>query len=561
MLYKITNLINTTLEPKEILRMLLQEVVRITNATSGSVAMVDHARGILNIETAINIHPRLWRSCKLELGVGVTGYAAWTGKSIRVDDVSHDPRYVRLKADIRSEMALPMVLRGKVIGVINVDSTRPNAFSQEDEDLCMAVANQSAKVIETARLYEAVKLHAEQMEGLFTVGSTLIMPGPLEQLLGRVVQEGLALLNGKVCVLMEVCENDELRTWAIAGASPTWRDKAPVNISDSLIGSVVRKAAPLRVPNVLKNAKFRYAELAEEEGLVSLLAVPVSYQDRVLAVLALYTGESRRFRESEVRLLQLLGNQGAIAIENARRMDRLTAMEESVRRAERFSVLGTLAAEIAHEIRNPITIINLVMHSISQNAQHTDQTREDLNIVTEKLDRINHIVEQTLSLARSGEARHKPCNLNKTVEDLLMFLGYKLRKAGIEVRTKLDNKLPEITADPGQIQQVCLNLMVNAMEAMGGGGKLSVRTRLASDRRIGPCVRVDITDTGRGISSDIQDQMFEAFYTTREEGTGLGLFISNKLVKRHNGSIKVRSTEGKGTTFTVTLPLTQESED
>jgi len=558
-LYKISNIVNTTLEPQEVLRMLLQEVVRITDATSGSIAMVDHKKGILNIETAINIPTKRWKSLKLELGVGVTGYVAWTGKPLRVDDVDRDPHYVRLKTDIRSEMALPMVLDGKVIGVINVDSTRPSAFTADDEDLCMAVANQSAKVIETARLHAAVKRHAEEMERLFTVGTTLIAPGPLEVLLRRIAEESLQLLKGRVCMLMEVVEGGEsLRIWATAGASPEWRQMPPIRISNSLMGQIVKKKAPLRVPDVRAHPKFQYVDLAQQEGVTSLLAVPVIFQDQTLAVLALFTDEPRKFRETDVRLLQLLANQGAIAIENARRTERLAAMEESLRQSERFSLLGTLAAEIAHEIRNPITIINLLMHSIQESPSHTDQTRNDLRIVTDKLDRINQIVEQTLSLAKSTESRVQMTNVNRLIEELLHFLNYKMEKAGVYVELSLDPKLPDVALDPGQIQQVLLNLMVNAVEAMPQTGTLRIRTRLGSDRSLGPCVKISVEDTGVGIPEEQVERIFDPFYTTRDGGTGLGLFISNKLVRRHNGHIKVKSTLGEGSSFTVTLPLSMD---
>lgn len=560
-LYKISNIVNTTLEPQEILRLLLAEVVRITNATSGSIAMLDARRGILNIETAINIPPRLWKACKLQLGVGVTGNAAWLGKAIRVDDVTRDPRYVRLKADIRSEMALPMMLDGKVIGVINVDSTRTAAFSTEDEELGMAVANQSAKVIETARLHDELKRYAAEMESLFTVGRTLIAPGPVEALLERIVGEGLALLNGKVCELMEVAEDDTLRTRAIAGASAAWREKQALTADQALVGQVVKKVAPMRIPDVRRHARFRYSELAQEEGLQSLLAVPVVYQDQVLAVLAVYSGGPRRFREPEVRLLQLLANQGAIAIENARRMERLTQLEDSMRQSERFSLLGTLAAEIAHEIRNPVTIINMLIHSIQESESQDQQTREDLRIVMEKLDRINQIVEQTLSFARSTEVRMAPGSVNRLIGELLLFLGYKLSKARVEVETVLDPKLPDVAMDAGQIQQVLMNLMMNAVQAMPEGGRLLIRTRVSRDRTIGPCIKCSVEDTGVGIPPEIQARLFSPFYTTRAEGTGLGLFICNKLVRRHNGQISVKSEPRRGSVFTIALPLEQALEE
>jgi signal transduction histidine kinase len=557
-LYKISNIVNTTLEPGEVLRLLLEEVVRITRATSGTIAMIDHRKGVLNIETAINIHPRLWKSLKLEIGVGVTGHAAYTGKSVRVDDVERDPHYVRLKAEIRSEMALPMVIKGRVIGVINVDSTRRGAFTQEDEELCMAVAIQSAKVIETARLHDAVKRHAEEMDALFTVGKTLIQPGPLEQILERIVEEGLSMMNGKVCVLLEVMDGGALRPWAISGGMNEYQEKLHSQLGEPLFGQVVKSARPARLDDIRTMSRLKVRDVAEREGFVSAAAVPVSYQGRVLAVLALFSDDQRRFREAEMRLLQLLANQGGLAIENMRRMDRLTMLEESLRLSERFALLGTLAAEIAHEIRNPITIINLLMHSIQETPGHSDQTRSDLMTIMNKLERINQIIEQTLSLSKTGELHLQRASLNKLLEDLVMFLNYKLSKAQIRVVPALDPKVPEIMMDPGQVQQVLLNLIVNAMQAMPQGGELRLKTRLTSDRKLGECVRCIVEDTGVGMTPDVIQRLFDPFYTTREGGTGLGLFISNKLIRRHNGNIRVKSSSGRGSVFTITLPCSRE---
>lgn len=558
-LYKISNIVNTTLEPAEVLRLLLDEVVRITGATSGSIAMVDFKKGVLSIETAVNISPRLWRKLKLEIGVGVTGHCAYTGKAIRVDDVIRDPRYIRLKADIRSEMALPMIIEGKVIGVINVDSTRPSAFSKEDEELCMAVAIQSAKVIETARLHDAVKRHAEEMDALFTVGKTLIMPGPLEQILERIVDGGLGMLDGRICALFEVIEGENLRLWALSGGDTEYLRKTHEPLGEALLRPMLQSGRPLRMDDLEKVLRGRLKETAAREGLASLAAVPLTYQGRVLAVLALYTQKARRFKEADIRLLQLLANQGALAIENARRMDRLTLLEESLRQSERFSLLGTLAAEIAHEIRNPITIINLLMHSIAEKPDHDEQTRTDLQTITEKLDRINQIIEQTLSFSKSSETRFQPAEFNRLVEELLMFLNHKLSKAQIQVKTSLDAKLPMVEMDSGQIQQVLLNLFVNAMQAMPHGGELLVRTRLASDRKLGPCVKCSVEDSGPGIDPETMKRLYDPFYTTRQNGTGLGLFISNKLIKRHRGVIKVRNRPDGGCSFTISLPIESEA--
>ncbi len=546
-LFRVSDIVNTTLDPQRVLKMLLREVVRFTGATSGSISMLDSSRGVLNIVTAFNVDRRRWQHLKLSLGVGVTGYVAWSGKPLRVADVRADPHYIQLKANVRSELAVPLIINGRVIGVINVDSSGSAAFREEHEELLMAVASQSAKVIETARLHERVKRHADELEALFTVGRTLIQAGPLEQILDRIVEEGLQLLSGKVCVLLEV-DGDKFRTWAVAGTS-AGPDFSEILIEGSLMEPVVRDRDSMVISGLQSNPAFRQREFAERENLKSAAAVPVAYQSEVRAVLAVYSEEPTRFREVDVKLLQLLANQGALAIENARRLDRVVALEDSVRQTERLTLLGTLAAEIAHEIRNPITIIHLLIHGIREQGNHDERTQSDLATVIEKLDRINLMVERTLSLARTTESRLGPVNINALCDDLLLFLQPHLHKQRIELVKKFRKPMPDAQIDEGQIQQVFLNIMVNALQATGEGGRIKVSTKSAAEN-----VTFVIEDTGKGIPAADVKNLFDPFFTRRNGGTGLGLFICEKLVRGHKGTIKIKSTPGEGSRFTVSLP-------
>jgi signal transduction histidine kinase len=353
-------------------------------------------------------------------------------------------------------------------------------------------------------------------------------------------------------------DDGSLRPWAISGGMNEYQHKVHAQLGEPLFGQVVKSGRPARFDDLRAMARLKVREVATRESYISAAAVSVTYQGRVLAVMAIYADEPRRFREAEIRLMQLLANQGALAIENARRMERLTLLEESLRLSERFALLGTLAAEIAHEIRNPITIINLLMHSIQESPDHNTQTRTDLATIMSKLERINQIIEQTLSLSKTSELHLTRAGFNKLVEDLLLFLNYKLSKGQIKLQLTLDPKVPEILMDPGQVQQVLLNLIVNAMQAMPDGGELRVKTRVATDRQLGQCVRCTIQDTGVGMEAEVLKRLFDPFYTTREGGTGLGLFISNKLIRRHNGHIRVKSTPGRGSSFTITMPVDRE---
>jgi signal transduction histidine kinase len=555
-LYRISNLINRTQDPGRVLREVLKEVVRFTGATSGSIAMLDARRGVLQIETAFNIPTRKWKHLKLELGVGVTGWAAYKGEPVRVADVRRDAHYIAIKPDIRSELAVPMFLHGKVIGVINVDSTRVGAFGEEDEKLLVALADQAARVVETARLYRKMARHAEQMRSLFDVGRELTSPAPLSRVLSLVVREGRRLFEAEACLLAECHpETDEMRVLAADSAESGWEDAPPIKARDSVVGPVIRKGRALAIESLRERRPFWSGHLGEVQPVRSLLAVPVIAQDVVQAVLVVLFTEERPFSATEKQLLELLGNQASVALEDARSEERIAAMETSMHRVERISLLGTLAAEIAHEIRNPVTIINLLLHSVQEETRENPQVCTDLAIVREKLERIERIVDQTLNMARNKDPELERLDINELIRDVLLFMNYKFAKAGIEVKASLSASIPPLMLDRGQVQQVLLNLIMNALEAMQPGGRLTIRTTVCEEDGLGTCLQVSVADTGRGIAREHLPHLFDPFYTTRSNGTGLGLFVSNKLVASHGGELRVRTRENKGTTFTVLLPL------
>jgi signal transduction histidine kinase len=556
-LYKISNIINRTLEREKVLKAVLREVVRVTGATSGSIAMLDRQRGVLNIETAINIPTRTWKSLKLQLGLGVTGWVAYTRKPLRVNDVRKDSHYVSVKPDIRSELAVPMFLKNEVIGVINVDSTRRGAFTEDDENLLIAVAEQSAQVIETARLYEQQKQHAEQMGALFTLSQELTTPLPIETVFPLVTRGGLDLLGGDVCVLLETTEEHrgDLLVRALCKRGPHGNRDVPIPEVALPRPVFLRTKKPVVIDDLTRH-RFAWGELLPEVGEAqSMLAVPLTYHQGIEGILAIFQFEARDFTPSAVKLLELLANQAAIAIENARRRDSLIAMEENLHSVEKFSLLGTLAAEIAHEIRNPVTIINLLLDSIRDEMGENQVARNDLEIVRGKLDRIERIVDQTLSMARNREPDLVALPINAVVGDVLQFMNYKFAKSKIEVRAQLHPSDPPVSIDRGQVQQILLNLMLNAIDAMPGGGRLTVMTHVEEDAQRGRAVAIHVQDTGSGIEKNALQAIFEPFYTTRASGTGLGLFICNKLITAMGGEITVKSRLGKGSTFTLHLPM------
>jgi signal transduction histidine kinase len=555
-LARVSSVINSTLDPKEVLNRVLAEAVRVMQATSGSLVFIDPHTQLLEIGVAIGLSKRAQQT-KLAIGRGVTGWVAKMGKPARVPDVTADPRYVSVRTDIRSELAVPLLVEGALIGVLNVDSTRRDAFSAEDEELLVAMAHQSAQVIQNSWLYQAVAHNARQLESLFSVAQSILSSLNLQEILQRVTRDACRLMDTKVCSLLlldPTRQSLELR--ACYGAGAEYLQKPPLPVDDSATGFVIRRRKPLRVYNVQDHDEYRHTEMAQKEGLVSLLSVPLVVGDTAIGALNVYTGQPYRYSNQDVRILSALASLAAVAIENARLHERVVDVEEQLRRNERLSMLGLLAAEVAHEIRNPLTVMKMLFHSLELKFPVEDPRARDAEIVSEKMDHLNKIVDQLLGYARSTEPTLDLVDVNEMLDDVLLLTREKLRLQKIELIRKFGDGLPKVRADRGQIEQACLNLILNAADAMSGGGKLTVGTAFqpSSSSAAGDHVALTFSDTGTGMEPEKQEQLFQPFLTTKALGTGLGLAIVRKIVEAHRGKIEVKSAPKKGATFRIWLP-------
>lgn len=226
---------------------------------------------------------------------------------------------------------------------------------------------------------------------------------------------------------------------------------------------------------------------------------------------------------------------------------------EQMERADRLASVGEMAAGIAHEIKNPLTGIAAAITIINEDFSTEDPRKEILNEVLEQVKRLNKTVNDLLFFGKPTEQEPTFVDVNSVLRKTLWFALQHRGGGDIEKLLDLREDLPPVYVDPKQMQQVFLNLILNAMQAMQGGGVLTVRSSFVEkDER--QWVRVEIADTGSGIPQQILDKIFTPFFTTKAQGTGLGLAICHKIVTQHAGVISVRSEDGKGTTFTIELP-------
>jgi signal transduction histidine kinase len=235
---------------------------------------------------------------------------------------------------------------------------------------------------------------------------------------------------------------------------------------------------------------------------------------------------------------------------------RRAGLEEVARRAERLAALGTLAAGLAHELNNPIGIISSRIELMLMDAAGTglpEAIAEDLRVIHRHAQRVARIAQGLLSFARNAPGERTRVDLNRLVQDTVMLADRQMLRQGIELRIDLDPTLPPLMADAGALQQVIVNLLMNARDAIEGAGTVTIAT--ATVDVPAPAVRLTVTDTGGGIDPDKLPLIFDPFFTTKPRGTGLGLSITHGIVRDHGATIDVESRPGEGSRFVVTLPL------
>jgi len=229
-------------------------------------------------------------------------------------------------------------------------------------------------------------------------------------------------------------------------------------------------------------------------------------------------------------------------------------LERALMRSEKLSSLGKLSAGIAHEINQPLTGVLTFASLLMKKFKNDEATRKDLEIVVRETKRIRGIVQRVLDFGRETPLKKKAMQIQQVVDQTLVIVEHQQRFFGVTIKREYDPALPEVVVDQSQMEQVFLNIILNAADAMNGAGTLTVRTRRDKNS-----VLVDFEDTGRGMSEEILDKIFDPFFTTKEStegsGMGLGLAVTYGIVKNHDGDIRVKSIVGKGTTFTIMLPL------
>jgi len=513
--------ITLELNPQRVLERFLEAVADIAQAEGGSVGMVgDDGRVRIVVGTGVG---KQLEGMSLPAVTSAMSRVIRTGTSWSVSDIRNHAEemdeqvFERVESESRGVAIVPISRRGERIGAVAVTTKDERLFSAAHLERIEAMGDLLSVALENAELVETLRQTEWRFRTLFRAAPdavlTVLQSGRIREANDAVREvtglDPLQVVGRPIVDLVADSDQDKLRA-ALAttfAGSPT-----RVEVSFQHDGGAVGT----RVPPVRRIVALAMSRLPEAD--------PPS----VLLVGRDMTGE----REMRVRLME----------------------------SDRLAAVGELVAGVAHEVNNPLSSISAFAQLLLRDGGLTAAQRDSIEVIKSETLRASQVVKDLLAFARRSEPQREPLDLNGVIQRTLRLRGYQLSSNKVTVETDLAADLPPVVGDARQLQQVCLNLVTNAIQAMAtlGGGTLFVSTRRdAGDER----VLLDMRDTGPGIPEAARAHIFEPFFTTKDEGegTGLGLSVSYGIVTAHGGRIEVAATSSAGTTFRVTLPAASET--
>ncbi|MGB9442067.1 MAG: ATP-binding protein, partial [Desulfobacterales bacterium] len=379
----------------------------------------------------------------------------------------------------------------------------------------------------------------------------------LQEVLQVVVTKSADVLNAKGALLRILNkETNQFDVRAAWGVGERYLSKGPVTTEKLLSDS--RELHKVKIITDIWNApRVEYPQEAWHEGIRMMVDVPLAVREQMIGLIRIYLPQRREFSDDELDFIITVAEQCACIIERVQLMENQQAQfDHLATQMEKMSSLGRMAAGIAHEINNPLAGILLYSSNMSKKVPQGGPLEEGLNIIIKETQRCKTIIQGLLEFARDREPQKVPADINAIMETALGILDNEFRLRHVDLERQLAVDMTKTLLDENQIEQVFINLLLNALNAVEENGSVTVKSAMNSNQKT---VQVEITDNGCGIAADDIEKIFEPFYSTKAKGTGLGLAVSYGIIQNHQGDIRVYSVPGQGTRFTLEFPIRVEN--
>lgn len=499
---------------------------------------------------------------RIGLKEGVAGRVIATGETINIGDIHASPLFVikDTAPTYRSLLVAPVQSGDQPVGTISVQSSRLDAFSSGDVELLNSLSIQAAIALENARLFEATQKSLKEVNALYQTGQGLASSLDTDELIGSVVnllQQNFGYYHAQIFLVDPSSGDLVLKSGSGEIGARLLEMGYRLPRGAGITGHTVETATSFVTNNV--NAVMFFFRNPLLPDTQSEITVPIQVEGQVVGVLDIQDKPPRRLTEDDLRLMSAVADQLSVALQKASLYANLqTALkqEQSVRtqliQSERLALVGRLLASVSHELNNPLQAIQNALFLLKDEENLSAEGRQDLDVILSEAERMASLIERLRSAYRPGRVRDfRPVELNSLIEDVHTLISTHMRHKQIAFEFHPDPDLPPVLGMSDQMRQVALNLFLNAIEAMGPGGRLTART-LSLPRQNE--ILLTVSDTGPGIAPDILPKVFDAFITDKQTGTGLGLTITRDIIEQHFGRIEAVNDPAGGAVFNIWLP-------
>ncbi len=619
-LYAVSKTLSESIEIDELLNISLRKVLEVTGMDVGVIRIFDEKSQDLVLKATIGTTEDYQNQYnRLPLEGSVSGKVLKTGVPhlVRRDDGDDYKNILIMKDGLAQTIIVPLRSKSLTLGTMSVGGYNLSASSSQDINLLTSIGSLIGMALEHAITLERAEtlakekdIKVQELTVLSDISRALLTTIKLDKLLYIVLtavtmgesfgfnraalflvdeeenaivgRMGVGPLNadeaGKIwseldrqeLSLFDLVDRDfdEQASYEAIQIRAVRKIKIPLSRRDDVVIRSIMENRPIIVTDARANPNVDKRMLRLLMGEEVFAVVPIVVMGRPLgAILVDNIFNKKPIMEDDIALLSAFANQAGLAIQNSilytnqERINReLRAAQIKLLQQAKLVGLGEMAAEVAHEIRNPLVSIGGFARKISNLTPKDAKIKMYSDIVTKEVQKLENTLSNILSLPKDIPPSITEVDLNRVIRDTLNLVRDDLVANRIRLDTELDDLLPNIEADPAQLQQVFLNLFLNALQAMEGGGTLKITTSLFDILGVS-FVRVEVSDTGAGIPLELIGNIFRPFFTTKKAGTGLGLTITHKIITSHGGNIDIINRKEGGVTFVVELPVKQANQD
>jgi len=562
-LYQASKSLSSTENLNVLLHKIISLATEVIGAKMGSIMLIQESEHILTIQAAIGLTAEIIENTKLELGSrsdasqSIAGYVAQKGTPLIIEDIEKDQKFKRLSKKhyaTKSLLCVPLKIKEKVLGVINLsDKITGVPFNQDDLRLLTTFASQAAMAIDDAYHFEQSQKKIGELSILYEIASTISTLDSLEKISDFIFERveknmgiDFALWFGwsekEENLSLNFCQGLENQRF------PESREGDSRNASHFLI--------PLEKEDVLDSNKLN-AEIKEglkeklnlSPYLDALTSFPIIAEGMIHGVLAVGNRKHRTLSEDEKHLISIIASQSASIYER----------QKAILNASRLVTMGSMISEISHDLKKPLTNLKGTLQLLKEKWSDTQAKDNFFDMLEQEIFRLTELAKEIVNFSNPNKYELEKKDIKLTLDRALSLVKQDLdsRKINLE---KDYQEVPSVFVNENEIMEVFLNVILNAIEAMPEGGQLQVSLKpYQESKNGGQLLQICIADSGCGIAPENLSRIFDRYFTTKKEGTGLGLAVVERIVKAHGGFVSVKSELGKGTSFFVNLPTGQNS--